>query len=516
MATEKFFVFNEAGTLKRLKGRIVRFLDNEDPDNDDKVAIRSSLSVPGSAEGLTPANNLSDVSSVSTARDNLGVPSDQELINAFGLKPISQIVHYDGVDDYQNIAHNAALSFTDSINDTPGSIFILCRPDELTQKGLICKYNSAIEWALSTTAADKIRFRITDGTNHVDVISDAAITSYEGNIVSIGIAFGGAGPSSVSATSFALAGDEVTMYVNGEAFAATATNNASYTGMVRASDPVHIGRFTSDYFSGGLIRVALFNRELTAAEFKSLHHTGQIPDQLIAQWGESDGTTYSSDFSAAANGFTVSQGSVDGNIDDATSGTGENDALRLTINTTSGGHYLQKTGVFTEKRKYRLFGRYYIPSTNSHLDGIYFACGTSGPVQIYRHASPSQDAWINFSVEFTANPTADGDRLLIYGLDGNSTTISDAGGDDVLYLKDLKVTQLGCVLDLKSDNFNEAAGKWLDESDLNLNATNNGAVVLGARKHIKADSLDLSGIPTSSAGLASGEVYSNSGVLTIV
>lgn len=56
MATEKFFVFNEDGALKRLKGRIVRFLDNEDPTGSDKSAIRTSLEVSPDAEGLVQAD----------------------------------------------------------------------------------------------------------------------------------------------------------------------------------------------------------------------------------------------------------------------------------------------------------------------------------------------------------------------------------------------------------------------------------------------------------------------------
>ena len=56
MATEKFFVFNEDGELKRLKGRIVRFLDNEDPTGSDKSAIRTSLEVSPDAAGLVQAD----------------------------------------------------------------------------------------------------------------------------------------------------------------------------------------------------------------------------------------------------------------------------------------------------------------------------------------------------------------------------------------------------------------------------------------------------------------------------
>jgi len=56
MATEKFFVFNEDGALKRLKGRIVRYLDNEDPTGSDKSAIRTSLEVSPDAAGLVQAD----------------------------------------------------------------------------------------------------------------------------------------------------------------------------------------------------------------------------------------------------------------------------------------------------------------------------------------------------------------------------------------------------------------------------------------------------------------------------
>jgi len=56
MATEKYFVFSESGELKRMKGRIVRFLDNEDPSGSDKSAIRTSLEVSPDAAGLVQAD----------------------------------------------------------------------------------------------------------------------------------------------------------------------------------------------------------------------------------------------------------------------------------------------------------------------------------------------------------------------------------------------------------------------------------------------------------------------------
>ena len=56
MATEKYFCFDEQGELKRIKGRLVRFLDNEAPTGSDKSAIRTSLEVSPDAEGLVQAD----------------------------------------------------------------------------------------------------------------------------------------------------------------------------------------------------------------------------------------------------------------------------------------------------------------------------------------------------------------------------------------------------------------------------------------------------------------------------
>jgi hypothetical protein len=41
-------------------------------------------------------------------------------------------------------------------------------------------------------------------------------------------------------------------------------------------------------------------------------------------------------------------------------------------------------------------------------------------------------------------------------------------------------------------------------------------VVVGERLSVHSGRLNLKGIPTSSAGLASGDVWSNAGILTIV
>jgi len=108
------------------------------------------------------------------------------------------------------------------------------------------------------------------------------------------------------------------------------------------------------------------------------------------------------------------------------------------------------------------------------------------------------------------------DELYIYPQDGGSIIVNDSAGNDVIYVRGIKITELGTIFDLKAENFNGAAGKLVDVSTNDLDATNNGATFIGGTRHLTANSLNLSGLPTSATGLSAGEVYSNTGVLTVV
>ena len=91
MATEKYFCFDEQGELKRIKGRLVRFLDNEAPTGSDKSAIRTSLEVSPDAEGLVQADvgtdpnqlvlhqHLGDISYQSAEAVSAGTVSADEI-----------------------------------------------------------------------------------------------------------------------------------------------------------------------------------------------------------------------------------------------------------------------------------------------------------------------------------------------------------------------------------------------------------------------------------------------------
>jgi hypothetical protein len=296
------------------------------------------------------------------------------------------------------------------------------------------------------------------------------------------------------------------MYVNGKLVTDIDTSNASYTGMVDTTDPVRIGRSSASYFEGSIKEVKLYNRELTAAEVvDSMNGDLGFSDE----WGGADGGIYTSDFSATADGWTALTGvGVTGNIDSI---GGENDNLRLVPDTSTGLHRMYKAGLVIGRRN-RLSFDYYIPSSNSNIDGFSASLGNAGP-SVSEH-SATLDAWTPYTNEGICDPN--NGSIYFYATDGGNSSFTDAGGDDVVYVRNVRITQIGTLLDARAENFNEAGGELLDLSSNAFVATNNGATQVGGRMHFQASSLDLTGIPTSSAGLSTGEVWSNSGVLTMV
>ena len=87
MGTEKFMAFKADGTAYRLKGRILRHLDNEPVTDADKSNIRTTLGITsqGGLGDLLAANNLDDVGSKDTAKLNLEVPNVGSAANEVSL-----------------------------------------------------------------------------------------------------------------------------------------------------------------------------------------------------------------------------------------------------------------------------------------------------------------------------------------------------------------------------------------------------------------------------------------------
>jgi len=510
MGTEKFIAFKEDGSAYRLKGRILRFLDNEPVSEADKTNIRSTLSVPASAEGLTPANNLSDLSNVATARTNLGVNSIDEDAQANALKTTSPALYFNGTASVVTVAHDSRFNFTDGVNDLPFSMSAWAYvPNPAQTVYLVAKWGTGVatqEWLFATNTSGQIRLTIGDGTSSFTVASTDTIPS--AGWYHFAVSYAGSGPNSTN--SFNNAVDGLKLFINGVESSVSGTTTG-YTGQNNTIQTVRLGA-ASNLFSKGSIRdVKIFNRELTASEIAQLARGNDLG--FVDEWGGANGSVYSSDFTSdSVDSFTATGGAVDA----TTSVGGEGDNIQLTVNTATSSHYLQSANLgLVFGKRYRVTFDYYLPSSNSNMLGIRLNDGSNGTA-FYVNDSATQDAWTRVSAEGVIISTTLTGYLQFRGRGGGSNTFTDAGGDDTLAIRNVTVTEIGTLADFRAEDYNESANKLLDRSSNNFVGVGTSVTLTGNQRHISADTIDLKNLPTSSAGLSAGEVWSNGGVLTVV
>jgi len=157
---------------------------------------------------------------------------------------------------------------------------------------------------------------------------------------------------------------------------------------------------------------------------------------LIADWVNEDVVTYQSDFSSGTDGWSSSGGNATlaGNVD--TIGGLDNN-LKVVLLENNSRHFFFKSNP-TVNKPLKISGKFYIPSTNSHLDGFSIKNTATGTL-FKSFSSPNTDTWIDFSLEYT--PTAS--NLTFVPTNLGSEIFNDIGADDVIYLhSNLTITQL--------------------------------------------------------------------------
>jgi len=499
---------------------------------------KASLITQVGANYLEKADNLSDVASKDTSKLNLEVPNvgtaanevsvngmlgdmsfqssagvvvddltvDGELTAAVG-KPMpvnGPTMRFDGVNDYVEFADNDAFSFTNGTDDLPFSISAWVKFDNVTANHeIISKYSIGKEWRLFHSLSNGVTLRINDGTNFSDLYSGTLLSPNQWYF--LGVTFGGAGPNSSNAFTSAMDAGNAELYVNGSIIASpTRSNNASYAGMSDTTETVKLGRTSTTYTKGEIRDAKLFNKELSAAEVREVYSNGQLPESFAESTGAiayAQDSTPSGEWSAT--NVTAS--------DEAGPISGRSNILKLLVSSGNSTHYVQDAKLTSEKR-FKVTGSYYIPSSNSNADGFRVGTNTSTDLGVSISAA-TLDAWTDFSCEFTSNAV----NLRISLSDGGSQTFDDSGGNDAAYFDNIRVTQIGSVLDARAENYNQSAGKLLDVSGNDFVGDQFGGVtLLTPRSHLSAGTLDLTNLPTSASGLSAGEVYNDSGTLKIV
>jgi len=331
---------------------------------------------------------------------------------------------------------NFTLRWKGSIPDyTPSADVILMQKTDATNGWLLQVDTTGVlqllrnaEAAKSSTAAPTI----TDGTVHEIVcVVTTETASVAGSVAFYvdGVALG----SSVAITAGAptTVNNAVSLYVAGTSAVRTASNNYAAT---------------------------TFNRALTAAEVLDLYRNGIA---FADKWG-SQTPVYTSNFSAGSDSWAAFRGTVDGNIDGI---GGQNDTLRYYADTESDVHFIVRTLSPTDKYV-RITADVYVPSTNTSLKQVFISADT-----IYSPHSgltTTTDTWETLTAILIK--TAPYVRIVAWGTGTVFFSGANSVTDDLFYVKNFTITELGATLALEPEGIQPAPGQWLDSSTNKLHA----------------------------------------------
>jgi len=221
-------------------------------------------------------------------------------------------------------------------------------------------------------------------------------------------------------------------------------------------------------FSGEISLCRLFNFACTSTQAVNY----MKPEYAIEHThsGATNSATYTSNFSAGIDGFTLNSGTADGNIDYE----GVTDCLRFTVNTLNAVHGVNKKGLTEPLYKLvKISYDYYIPTSQSNIDGILLTNSgyTGNPIIISQQSTLG--AWTTIVGNYLV---PSGFTLRFNATDGGVLPFQDAGGNDVFYLKNVTVTLSGSLLNLNAEGIGFATNIWQDRLN-SLSATVSGATV---------------------------------------
>ena len=196
MPSEKFFVHKEDGSLVRLKGRLVRFLDEEPPTGSDKSAIRTALEVSPDAEGLVQADvgtdpnqlvlhqHLGDISYQSADSVSVGTLSADGKTTLTNDQDNALVVQTENKNPmYVNVV-GAAPNYLFDVRDDGTSKFRVDGSGNLSLE--TGEYQSGNALVISADpnndgSSSKIEFKV-DGTARAEITNSGNLNILSGNL----------------------------------------------------------------------------------------------------------------------------------------------------------------------------------------------------------------------------------------------------------------------------------------------------------------------------------------------
>ena len=332
-------------------------------------------------------------------------------------------IDFDGSNDYISIQDNNDYTFGDGSSDSAFSIYAWINMDDATNFTILNKgvYNTDAEWNFRTNASDKLIVALYDesvSSTHESLVSDSAITAYEGSWIHVAATYDGTGGTS--------ANSGLTLYLNGSALASSTADAGTYVAMENLGGDVYIGKMSSNYANGKITDVAIWNAELSATDISDIYNSGEPADLTLAASYDTDRTSNLKGYWRMGNG-TLDDNNIAGNglIGDQTNTTTTNISLNgnesalanvtettlssITGNLTAGKMYklvFTKTDtVNSGYDKWREGGGSYtdIYTTSALGTGtytVYFQATESQPLQWVSGGTPSwQGAITNISLE---------------------------------------------------------------------------------------------------------------------
>ena len=406
------------------------------------------------------------------ARTNLEVNSKDEDAQANALKTTAPALYFDGSSSDITVAADPKFAFTDGTNDLPFTVEGWVKADSVGNTFLFGLHEAAStkrQFACYISATNKLRMELIDSTGDACYNdTDTTLSAYDGQWLHVASVYTGADASTFGTT----APDNVTHYVNGSAVASTGFPNVNYGGMSDTGAVGYIGRFSNTRGQQHVRSVRVYNRALSADEVAELARGNDLG--FSEEWGGANGGVYTSNFTSTTDSWGFSNTSISqasGPID------AKSNLLQITTSAGSSIHYVYRNVGATVGKRYRIKFSYYIPSGQSNVNGIKARWNNSSE---YSALGSTLDAWD--TIEFEAVSTDA--TVEIYQFDDGVQVFDDVGGDDITYITDITITEIGTLADFRSERYDTSTNKLYDNSDNAFVGTGTSVTLTGREQPV--------------------------------
>lgn len=354
---------------------------------------------------------------------------------------------FDGTDDVITVADDADIDFG-TADDFYIEMEVMPLDVTRTTDYLVNKEAGGIGYGLYINQ-DDLYIRLDDNTHDVSAIIGTAVFS---NYVRVHVL-----------VSFDRSGD-ATAYINGKSVGTV--DISSVTSTISSAGNLHIGQDSAggNEFNGEICKGRIGNLTKTAAEVKALSSGAPVPYKYL---GASQAEQTGSDPCSAD--LTANWTKIDCTL------VFDTDHYELVYSANT--QYIYRTAVHTTGKRYRL-SMDIKDGTASDVSGVLFV----GPdhtlgAKLVSISITTTSSWQTHSVEYTAISSTD--TVAFY---------SELSADNI-EIKNIKLVQIGCVLQLEQDGIGH--NQWQDNSGNELHGTVSGALPINLPVNHQEKYIDL-------------------------